>query len=398
MICPNCGTENRPGRVSASNVGPPCQRRSRPGPHPPLSPPSPSPLPHPLPSLPDLPVERRYPILRTLSVIYKVLGGIAGALTLLVSIGTCIAAIAGGAMFGEMGRQLGIQIPGMGGVVGGVILGLISLLYGGFAALTLYGAGELINLFISMEEHSAPWPGGKARPFHPGLVSAPCGPSGESAAAVRGLRRPGGRLIYRGSTICGGGPKGRRRNLPPGTACLQDNCKQLSARGPLCLRKSGEYGIISLRTDTGKTINNRLVPQSNTGRLATVAGSQSETGISVSPTRDRTIEALITLLMQAEEAGQRFYLHLMEAFAHEPTAAEVWWMMGADEAGHIRLLEQCCTLCPPNNARPRPTPCGWSRPGPPPGSPGKGAGPHSDAGGCLPGGPRAGELGNQRGF
>jgi hypothetical protein len=98
-------------------------------------------------------VEKRYPILRTLSVIYKVLGGIVGALTLLVSIGTCIAAIAGGRMFGEMGRQLGIQIPGMGGVVGGVILGLISLLYGGFAALTLYGAGELINLFISMEEH-----------------------------------------------------------------------------------------------------------------------------------------------------------------------------------------------------------------------------------------------------
>jgi rubrerythrin len=71
-----------------------------------------------------------------------------------------------------------------------------------------------------------------------------------------------------------------------------------------------------------------------------VAGSQSETGISVSTTRDRTIEALITLLLQAEEACQRFYLHLMEAFAHEPTAAEVWWMMGADEAGHIRLLEQ----------------------------------------------------------
>jgi hypothetical protein len=52
-----------------------------------------------------------------------------------------------------MGRQMGIQVPDVGGVVSGVILGLISLLYGGFAALTLYGAGELINLFISMEEH-----------------------------------------------------------------------------------------------------------------------------------------------------------------------------------------------------------------------------------------------------
>ena len=71
-----------------------------------------------------------------------------------------------------------------------------------------------------------------------------------------------------------------------------------------------------------------------------MAEIRSETGISASPTRDRTVEALITLLVQAEDASQRFYLQLMEAFAHEPTAAEVWWMMGADEAGHIRLLEQ----------------------------------------------------------
>jgi len=154
MICPNCGTENRPGARFCAQCGAalPAEVAARaPSPVEPafaVPPPPPSPIP-----AGPVPVERRYPILRTLSVIYKVLGGIAGALTLLVSIGTCIAAIAGGAMFGEMGRQLGIQIPGMGGVVGGVILGLISLLYGGFAALTLYGAGEMINLFISMEEH-----------------------------------------------------------------------------------------------------------------------------------------------------------------------------------------------------------------------------------------------------
>ena len=78
-----------------------------------------------------------------------------------------------------------------------------------------------------------------------------------------------------------------------------------------------------------------------------MTGSQSETGISVPPTRDRTIETLITLLLQAEDAGQRFYLRLMETFAHEPTAAEVWWTMGADEAGHIRLLEQVLHSLPP---------------------------------------------------
>jgi len=52
-----------------------------------------------------------------------------------------------------MGRQMGIQVPDVGGVVSGVILGLVFLLYGGFIALTFYGVGELINLFVSMEEH-----------------------------------------------------------------------------------------------------------------------------------------------------------------------------------------------------------------------------------------------------
>lgn len=53
-----------------------------------------------------------------------------------------------------------------------------------------------------------------------------------------------------------------------------------------------------------------------------------------------TVETLLRLLWQAETAAQAFYLQLMEAFAHEPYAAGVWWKMGADEAAHIRLLEQ----------------------------------------------------------
>ena len=54
----------------------------------------------------------------------------------------------------------------------------------------------------------------------------------------------------------------------------------------------------------------------------------------------QTVSDLLTLLLQAETAAQTLYLRLMEAFAHEPEAAEVWWKMGADEAAHIRLLEQ----------------------------------------------------------
>ncbi len=54
----------------------------------------------------------------------------------------------------------------------------------------------------------------------------------------------------------------------------------------------------------------------------------------------RSVGDLMDLLFQAETAAQTLYLQLMEAFAYEPEAAEVWWKMGADEAAHIRLLEQ----------------------------------------------------------
>ncbi len=54
----------------------------------------------------------------------------------------------------------------------------------------------------------------------------------------------------------------------------------------------------------------------------------------------RSVDTMLSLLIDAETASQSFYLRLMEVFAHEPIAAQVWWKMGADEAAHIRLLEQ----------------------------------------------------------
>lgn len=62
-------------------------------------------------------------------------------------------------------------------------------------------------------------------------------------------------------------------------------------------------------------------------------------GAFANPNRGQSIETIISLALQAEKANQQFYLRLMELFAHEPTAAEVWWKLGADEAAHIRLLE-----------------------------------------------------------
>jgi hypothetical protein len=100
-----------------------------------------------------VPVERRYPALRVLSGLYKVLGGIVGALTVLGALGACIFGIAGGAAMGALEQELGTPIPGIGGVVGGVVTGLLILLYGGSIAVTLYAGGELVSLLISIEEN-----------------------------------------------------------------------------------------------------------------------------------------------------------------------------------------------------------------------------------------------------
>lgn len=54
----------------------------------------------------------------------------------------------------------------------------------------------------------------------------------------------------------------------------------------------------------------------------------------------RNVETLIATLIQVETIAQKVYLRFTEMFAHEPDAAQVWWQMGADEASHIRLLEQ----------------------------------------------------------
>lgn len=65
----------------------------------------------------------------------------------------------------------------------------------------------------------------------------------------------------------------------------------------------------------------------------------------------QTVDELLALLLKAETAVQKFYLQLMEAFAYEPAVAEVWWMLGADEAGHIRLLEQVREALSPERLR-----------------------------------------------
>ena len=68
-----------------------------------------------------------------------------------------------------------------------------------------------------------------------------------------------------------------------------------------------------------------------------------------------TVGELFDLLIEMEKATQTFYLRLTEMFAHEPRAAEVWWLMAADEGSHAQLLERTRdALTPEQLAAPAP--------------------------------------------
>jgi len=156
MICPNCGTDNRPGARFCAKCGASLISETVA-----WSPPTPAPdfsaapsAPPPVsfsPPITPVTVEKRYPVLRVLSVVYKVLGGIVAGLTVLGVLAACIGGIAGGAALRNFGEDLGLPI---GGVVGGVVSSLFILLYGGTGAVTLFGAGEAVSAFLSIEENT----------------------------------------------------------------------------------------------------------------------------------------------------------------------------------------------------------------------------------------------------
>ncbi len=102
-------------------------------------------------------MEKRYTALRTIGTIYKILGIISGAITLLVILGICAASVLGGAALGELGNQFGGSY-GMGsmfgGVLGGIFLGFLAILYGGSISITLYAFGEGIFLLLALEENT----------------------------------------------------------------------------------------------------------------------------------------------------------------------------------------------------------------------------------------------------
>jgi len=100
-------------------------------------------------------VPRRFPVLRILSTVYKVIGIIIAGVTLLTALGSCILQVAGSAVIIGLERDLGISLPvAGGGIIVALILSLIILLIGALYAALIYGVGELISLFLAVEENT----------------------------------------------------------------------------------------------------------------------------------------------------------------------------------------------------------------------------------------------------
>jgi hypothetical protein len=101
-------------------------------------------------------VAKQYQALRTIGTIYKVLGIIAGVLTILLVLGFCGFSVLGGASLSSLGSRYGSPSFGslFGGLLGGVIGGIFIIIYGGAISLTLYAAGELVYLLLALEENT----------------------------------------------------------------------------------------------------------------------------------------------------------------------------------------------------------------------------------------------------
>jgi vacuolar-type H+-ATPase subunit I/STV1 len=102
-------------------------------------------------------MEKRYRALRVIGTIYKVLGGIAGIVTILLALGICATSVLGGAAMDEFSREFGgdIGIPGLlSGFLGGVIGTVLVLIYGFGFSVTLYALGEGVYLLLALEENT----------------------------------------------------------------------------------------------------------------------------------------------------------------------------------------------------------------------------------------------------
>lgn len=102
-------------------------------------------------------MEKRYKALRFIGSLYKVLGVILLTITILAAIGICGISIWGGVAFESIGQDLGAApdfTDFFGSVFGGLFVGFLVILYGGFVSLTTFAFGEGIYLLLALEENT----------------------------------------------------------------------------------------------------------------------------------------------------------------------------------------------------------------------------------------------------
>jgi hypothetical protein len=102
-------------------------------------------------------MERRYHALRTIGNIYRVLGYIVLVLTILAVITICGLSVISGNALESVSQQLGVNSSGSGlagSLLGGVLLSIVVIIYGGIVSVSLIAFGEGIYLLIAIEENT----------------------------------------------------------------------------------------------------------------------------------------------------------------------------------------------------------------------------------------------------
>jgi predicted lipid-binding transport protein (Tim44 family) len=98
-------------------------------------------------------MNQRYRVLRIVGGVLKVMGGLVGIVTVIAAFAFCVIGAISGAAVDNFGTGSGANGT-FGGILGGLMMGVFILLYGGFVALYFFGLGELMYLLISVEEHT----------------------------------------------------------------------------------------------------------------------------------------------------------------------------------------------------------------------------------------------------
>lgn len=100
---------------------------------------------------------KKFHALRIIATIYKIVGVLVMALTLLSIIAFCLASLVGGAAMDRFSQEFGQETSALGiagGLVSGLVFTIIAIFTGGMIGLQLFAAGENISLMLAVEENT----------------------------------------------------------------------------------------------------------------------------------------------------------------------------------------------------------------------------------------------------